>query len=502
MREHQPITIDQFNGLYDRGDVEEVPLDHFSESNNIKFIGNTGFGTRDGISPYQAIGVPLANILRIYNYATVDRNTLLVLTIGGNLYHVVDTTTVYGPILTIAAMTDFGFVSYNGRAYITPFTTEVVGDLNRERGLNGEFLYVYLGDGTLARKAGGTGASSAQFAPINPGVGNTDPGLHIIGVVWETDTGYLTPPGQLTVVTTLNNPGLNAISIGGIEVPVGTQYVKKSLVASKVITDFNGDLQGYDLFFIPGQDEIPPATTVVVDISFYDADLLDDASHLFDNFSTIAAGVALCIYHDRLCLCTQFDNISLIRVSAVGEPEAISQIDGFCIVPPNGDPITNITVLRDVLYAFKRNKTHSFVDNDDAPSSWPITTIDNAIGCGVHGLATVIDSGSSSVDYIIVASYTGVVQFNGRYILPELTWKIGANWQAQAFKTDNRRIQLCNDVLTQRLYIIKTDRSMYYADYSNGFDPKSIKWTPWTFDSHINAIALVNVNQLVFGFEQ
>ena len=148
MRDHQPIIVDRFNGLWSRGDIEETPMDHFSEANNLRFYGSAAFGSRYGIEPHQNVAVPLANILRMYNYPTTDKQTLLVLVqngANGEIYHVVDSTTVFGPILTLANMTDFGFVPYNGRAYITPFTTEVVGGLNRERGLTVEKVYVYLG---------------------------------------------------------------------------------------------------------------------------------------------------------------------------------------------------------------------------------------------------------------------------------------------------------------------------------------------------------------------
>ena len=140
MREHDPIRLEEFNGLYNRGTIVDTPMDHFSDCNNLQFIGDSAFGSRDGIGLHQNVAVPIGSVLRIYNYSTSDKNTLLVLTTGGKIYHVVDALTVYGPILTIAAMTDFGFASYAGRAYITPFTTELVGGLNRERGLTGEFV--------------------------------------------------------------------------------------------------------------------------------------------------------------------------------------------------------------------------------------------------------------------------------------------------------------------------------------------------------------------------
>lgn len=498
MREHDPIRIEDFKGLWSVGRPEDAPIDHFSECNNLKYPGKSDFATRDGIGRHQTIGSPLSNILRIYNYPTTDKNTILVLTSAGEIYHVVDGATMFGPILTIPSMIDFGFVPYSGRAYITPFFTELIGGLNRERGLNGDFLYVYKGDGTAARKAAGN-KPTTNITVANGAAGHTDGGVHIFGYVFETDTGYLSAPAGLVSATTLD---LQAVDFSTVAVSPDTFVTKRHIVASKVIQDYNGDVNGYQLFFIPGATIPNNVGTLLPGISFFDQDLLLDASHLLDNFSEIKAGVGLTVYHNRLCLWTQYDNISLVRVSAVGEPEAISQIDGLLLVPPDGNPITNAAELRDVLYVFKRNKTVSFVDNGDAPTTWPLTSVDNAMGCGVHGIATVVDTGASNVDNLIVAAYTGIILFNGRYILPELSYKIGDYWGAQTFKTDNRRIQIVNDSVDKILYCVMTDRTVLMGNYANGLDPKSMRWCPWTFQTYINSLALANVNELLLGADQ
>src|SRR6266516_2342033 len=120
MRDHQPIVIDNFKGLYDRGDSSSTPLDHFQSCENVKFIDNGAFGTRDGINISQTVGVPLSDVRRIYNYPTPTGNTLIVLVINAagheEIYHVVSKLLVFGPILTINTMTDFAFVPYGGRA--------------------------------------------------------------------------------------------------------------------------------------------------------------------------------------------------------------------------------------------------------------------------------------------------------------------------------------------------------------------------------------------------
>src|SRR5678815_779858 len=109
-------------------------------------------------------------------------------------------------------------------------------------------------------------------------------------------------------------------------------------------------------------------------------------------------------------------------------------------------------------------------------------------GCGVHGIGTVLDSGSANIDYLIVGAYKGVSLFNGRYNVPELSYKIQSFWTAQTFKTDFRRIQIVNDTMAQKIYIVLTDRRVLYANYANGLDPKNIRWCPWSFDTKVNSL--------------
>jgi len=497
LRDHSPIVISSFEGLWQRGDKDNTPLDNFQDCNNIKFIGQSSFGTRDGIGVHQSVTTPLSNIKRIYNYPTPDGNTLIVLAENssgsGEIYHVVNSTTIHGPLLTIATMTDFGFIPYAGRGYITPFTTTVEEGLNVEKGITGEFLYVYAGDGTAARKAAGV-APTGALTIANGAAGNTDAGFHLFGVVFETNSGYLTSIGAITSFTTSA-----ALSVSFSVIPTGGATVtKRHLVATKVITDYNGNTTGYQFFFLPDGEIADNTTTVLNNVSFFDADLLDDASHLIDNYAEIPAGVGLTLYHNRLCLCTTFDDISLILVSAIGEPEAISQIDGLIVVPPDGNPITNMEELRDVLYVTKRARTVSFVDNGDEPSSWPLVTVDNALGSSVHGIATVLDSGSSSVDYLIIATYQGICLFNGRYITPELSWKVEDLWK-NLERNDFNKIQVVNAPIQKEIYTILPDKRLLVGNYANGMEPKRIRWTPWSFLMELNTVAIVNIDDIIFG---
>jgi hypothetical protein len=498
MRDHQPITIKEFNGLWRRGDPDDTPLDHFENCENIKFIGESGFGSRDGIGIHQDVALPLSDVKRLYNYPTQTANTIIALVINdddeGEIYHVVNPTTVHGPLLTIAGMTDFAFVPYAGRGYISPFATFDVGGLNVEKGLDNEFVYVYMGDGTAARKAAGS-PLTGNMTIANGAAGHTDAGLHIFGFVAETSSGYLTAPGLLETFTTVPS---NSVSFGSVSASGDPNVVRRHLVASKVITDFNGNLEGYQLFFVPNATIDNNTDLFLNNISFYDADLLEDASHLIDNYAEIPAGAVLSMYHNRMVVATTFDDISLMLVSAVGEPEAISQIDGLIVFPLDGNPITNVQELRDVMYSFKRSKTVSYIDNSDVPSSWPLVQVDNALGTSVHGIATVLDSGSASVDYLIIATYQGLTLFNGRYITPELSWKIEDYWR-NLDQNEFRLIQILNAPIQKEIYTILPNRKLLVGNYANGMTPTKIRWSPWSFQSNLNTVAIVNIDELILG---
>jgi hypothetical protein len=498
-KDHQPIQIDEFNGLYQRGERNNTPLDHFQSCDNIQITPGGDVKTRDGIGIAQNVALPLSNIVRIYNYPTNTGNTLIALTYSagvGKIYHMVDATTVHGPLLTITGMMDFAFIPYGGRAYISPFATFSVGGLNVEKGLSGEFLYVYAGDGTAARKAAGTALTGA-LTIANGAAGHTDPGFHIFGFVAETSSGYLTSPGALTTFTTAAG---SSVSFG--TVPVGGATVtKRHLVATKVITGYNGNLDGYQFFFVPNGTINNNTDLFLNNISFYDQDLLDDASYLFDNFSEIPAGAVLSMYHNRLGIYATFTDISNGYLSTVGEPEAINQIDGLISVPPDGNPITNAQELRDVLYIMKRSRTVSYIDNGDEPATWPLVQVDNSLGTFVHGIATVLDSGVTTIDYLIIATYQGISLFNGRYIAPELSWKIEDYWK-DLDRDDFHLIQIVNAPIQKCIYIVLPTGNILVGNYANGMDPKKIRWYPWSFDINVNCIAIWNIDEIIIGADE
>lgn len=484
-RDHQSITIDEFNGLWKRGDADSCPPDHFSDCNNIRY-SQSSFTTRFGLTPYQ----PYPNIVRMYTYTKVNIQSILALDNHGNIW---DIDYPANPILTISGMTDFAFVAYAGRAYISP--------CDGKTGLNNDFLYVYLGNGQAARKAAGekpTDSDGALAAANSGSAGNVEAGIHIFACVYETNTGFLTAIGPQTLPA-LTAPGNEKVNLTNIPVSPNSYVTKRHLIATKSINPdtYTGDTTGYQFFFIPdGVINDNTATTLTVD--FFDSQLLEDASYLLDMYEEIPAFVGLNTYHNRLVGWGEYLNQSVIRISVSGEPEAINQVDGLVIFPLDDKPVTNAAEYRDVLYAFKETQTVGWADNGDVPSSWQLTIVDHGMGASLHSVAAVLDSNGVNIDYLLIGNYSGIHIFNGAYQVPALTWKIEDLWLALDQATYNK-IQIVNNTIDKIFYLTLADGTMLSGNWSLGLDAKSIRWTPMSSEIFITTLCLHNANRLNLG---
>lgn len=487
MRDHQPYQVPGFNGLWKRGTADSCPPDHFSDVNNVDYIEG-GFRTRGGINPF----LPYSEVIRVYDYRKPESESLLVLDVDGNLFDS-GSPTPFIPILTISGMLDFGLVIIAGRAYISPCT--------KVHGMAGEFLYVYLGDGTPARKAAGnppTDADGAMAAANSGSAGNVEAGFRIFGVVYETDTGYLTAPGPDTFPT-LTSPGAEKVDLSSIPVSPSAAVVKRHIVATRAIIGYTGQQDGYTFYFVPN-GTIADNTTTTLSVSFFDAELIDDASHLIDNYSEIPAGVGLTLYNNRLCNYTQNTDQSQILVSQPGEPEAISQIDGLVLLQRDDQPITVCAELRGVLYAYKNTRTFGVTDNGDVPSAWPVIPIDLGLGASYRGVASVLEGGSVTAEVFIITNFSGVYIFDGKFNLPELSWKISELWLGILIGSPFLNMQIYIDTIKKYIYLILPDEEqLLFGNYSNGLSAEKIRWGIWTFDVEITTICLTQFNVLVIG---
>jgi len=281
---HVPVPLSDFNGLFDRGPNEAIPIDHFKVAQNLKYKP-ASFYTREGF----VTDITVGPIVRFHVYKITGQASRLISLGGDNtLYDL----TLNVPILTIPGMTDFSMETFFDRAYITPH--------NGTTGLPGQFVHYYTGTG-VARPAGGTGPVAAiPMGIAQGGAGRIDKGIHAFAVAFETATGFITQMGGFTGIVT---DGDKTVELSSIPVgPAGT--VARIIFSTKNVADpatglYNWDYANAEWFFaVDGR--IPDNTTTTKSLSYFDADLVDQADYILEQLSQIPAGVGITAYHGSM----------------------------------------------------------------------------------------------------------------------------------------------------------------------------------------------------------
>jgi len=235
---HVPVPIAEFNGLFDRGPDEAVPIDHFKQAKNLSYK-TTGFCTRDGFVTEHITG----EVTRFHVYKITGQASRLLYLIGNAIYDSADP--AKGPILSVAGMTDFSMETFFDRAYITPH--------NGLTGLPGQFVHYYTGSGYAKIACGPGPATTPPMGIAEGGAGHIDKGIHAFAVAFETASGFITQPGGYTFIVTSGDKTveLSAIPLG----PAGT--VARVIFATKNLEDSTNpgiwvaDYLNAEWFFVP-----------------------------------------------------------------------------------------------------------------------------------------------------------------------------------------------------------------------------------------------------------
>lgn len=486
VQDHVPIVRDKFGGVYSRDDFyDSVPADHFITGDNVISNGDE-ITTRYGFTK----DITLANIRRTFVYKREgEADRVLALTTSGHLY---DTTaSLSTPILTITDMTDFSCLTYYNRCFISPH--------NGVKGLPSEKLYVYQGSG-LARAAAGDAPTTGFTAGESISSGVVEEGLHIFAVSFETDSGFITIPGP-AVFPTVQATGTQSIDLTNLPIgPSGT--IKRRILASRAITDYNGDQEGYEMFFVPGTGTIDDNTSTTVTVNFYDADLQVTADYLFDQLSEIPAGVFLASYAGMMVIGGEDANPSLARVSKANEPESFNELAGFIVCDPfETEGVKGAVEFRDNLYITKGNPGHLYTTKDNGydASTWFLTRIDSSVGADINGISQFLDTKGANSDFFLMSDPAGLFLFNGALDVMPITYKINHYWQ-RITKVAMNKTQTIIDSKAQLIYVLvpldgaTTPNLIFVGDYSNGVGWKEIKWFTWFFTTISPVSILLRIN--------
>lgn len=476
MRDHLPIPIEDFQGLYDRGSDEICPPDHFRDGQNFIF-DQQSVKTRGGFE----LVYGSADIKRMFVYRKPGEVTRILFLAGNSIYSSLNTAV---PILTVTGMTDFSAVTLFGRAYISPH--------NGTTGLAGESVYVYDGSGT-ARLAGEAAPSGTLVASVSDLSGNIEEGTHLFAVAFETASGFISKPGP-ALYASVSVDGTKSVSLSGIPVgPSGT--VARHLLATKAIPDYDGNQEAYEFFFIANatiNNNIDTTATV----NFYDANLVTSAEYLFEQMTRIPAGVKVGTFKGRMYVLGSNTYPDVVRLSKAGEPESFNELDGLLTIDPNsGTGLRSAVEFRDNFYLFKPLRTYVTSDNGSEPSTWEWVVVDKGIGSDVHGIGSTNEIEGANLDKFVVASRTGLAANVGFYEKPMLSWKIDAIWD-RINRSAFNKVQVTNDTVKERIYVtLPLDAAtvpnyILVGDYQNGFDAKSMRFSLWRLPFDVRCIAM------------
>jgi hypothetical protein len=392
--------------------------------------------------------------------------------------------------LQIPGALDFSAVNVFGRLYFTPH--------DGKRGLANNVVWVY--DGTNIYKAAlGSGvATPALTASSSATAGNVGAGIHLVGIIFESMSGYISPPNQAVAVTAA---GSKKILVSNIpQGPTGT--VKRHIVVTKVIPSYSGNLSDYEFFRIPtGPGTINDNLTTAYnsDIDFTDSSLVESIEPQMDLLTEIPAGSFInFVKGGRLVIGGFANDGNGVYISDPGDPERFDAVDNYLTVYPGDseDSLKNSVDYKGTIGLFKSLKSYYTVINDDlVPAEWEVLPLDLGVGTEAHGVSTILDRSGVHTDKFFVADRSGILMFNGIFQEPELTYKVRDIWRGIE-RNYFYKICIVYDPIKEHIYIAYPEvnqtenNKILFGDCSQGMSYDKIKWSVWTLPWYMPCIAV------------
>lgn len=489
--DYAKVTLDKFNGLYDRGNTDEVPQDHASDILNVMFSKNAEVSTRNGT----AISLTLGHAVVRQFLATFSNSSSFVLTCNGagSIF-----SGTGAALLTVANMIDFAAINMYNYCFIAPI-------LSTFSATN----YVYIWDGVNAPRPAAGFAPSGSFTAANSAtVGNITSGVHKFAVSNITNSGFTTRPGPQIAGTFTP---VSVTATGGFKVDLSGIPLGPTGTVARQIFVTQAD---QEVYFYLAVGFINDNTTTAITVDFFDTDLAVSADNLFDlreyipSAAVISGGLSLQKYHGRLlAIGVQFDTV---LVSNAGDAESFSNVTGYIQIPSenDGNTVRAACVLYDVLYFTKAVGIFSVQDNGNTPSTWTVVQIDGSVGSYQGAIGTITGSQPSlaSNSVILMANREGIFLFNGTVQRPHLTWKIQDVWGAINPGKENL-VQIAVDAFADLIYVIlatgssTTPNLMLVGDFSQGLDEKNIRWSKYSFPWVPISISMMNFQDTDGSFD-
>lgn len=483
-KDHQPLTFERHMGLYTNYESAPLPPGYDIDCQNmcwdIPDPGVRGSAFRGSIRTREIFEdtFTLTNTnVKWYIYTKSTGGRIIYLDNNGNFRdHTAGTI-----ILNISGCTNFHGITVNDHFYFTPS--------NGLTGLAGEAVYVY--DPTLsatARKAAGRGPDEALDPPVgafavavSATAGNIEPGLHVISVSYEYDTGFISKPQiwrTFTAPAARRRVDLTNIPTG----PAGV--VARHIWMSHRINDYDGNPEKVETFFV--YEIANNVTTSLPDVvDAYDSQLIQSSDPYADLLTEIPAGSYLNLIKGRLVVCGSDANKDTLYISNSFEPEAVDAVDGLkTVYKGSGGAIYTTRNIRNLLSAHKAFRTYILEPTDEVPRLWQDKQLDCAIGAYPQSIGEVLNEGNADRDFLIVADTSGVHAFDGQF-RDNLVDNIKATYCALLATNRLDELNVTVDPIAKRIYVLLPQAStgvntkFFMIDYKLGLTKDAVRISYW-----------------------
>jgi len=490
LRDHSQFPIQAFKGLYANGMDDAVPPGYFIDSLNTVFE-EIEVRTRDGFIRIDST----PKIRRFFVYKRLNETSrFIILDTDGNLWD-----SLYSsPIATNILWQDFSAVNYLNRAYITFH--------DRVQGIPGTVIQIYegAGPGTLRPAAGSPPIGFTLLPTISVNSGNLGLGKYLVAVAYETASGFITAPGP-AIFGDVDSPGGFKLDVRQIGIgPSGT--VARRLLITKSIPPglYTGNQNGYEFFYVPNGRIADNVTTELLDIDFFDDDLIDSADYLFDSRDTLPCGLGLTVYNNRMCLWGVPGFEHHVFFSKAIFVETFDQTGGMLYLDPSDaiSSIKNVVDHETSLFIQTQDRTYVTVDNGSDPDTWRCDPLDKAIGAEVFSVSKILDSRGTSSKRFFQGDKSGIYCYEGGgFQDPPFSTNIDGIWK-RINKNNFNKVQLCDDPESKVLYAaIPLDNMLecthiLVGDYGNAFNRYGqlvgamVRWSLWTHPWTVSCIVL------------
>jgi hypothetical protein len=471
-------VVKGFKGYWNRGSLDNVPVDHLSLATNCKYPGQDLVSIREGTSLLDTCPIITGSeyVISYFPYSVVQTGVnvtdFIYLTSSGRL---IDghTSTVLGTFTGGAnPPDDIAGLNLFGRAFIS---LKAVGQAWENS--NAEQSSIHYWDGTIFTPIAGAAPTSAPTLSTTT-TGGTSAGTYLGAYSYLYKYGYISPPGPTASITVAGNTD---ILFSGLPSSYPTGVIAVVLLLSTA--------NGSDLFFVPGAGQV---TATSYDWTGFDTDLIDDAEYLYDVLPIVPNGAALKFYHGRMVVLGGHGVENIVLFSEQLDPETFNDVTDIITTPIDfvANSVSSGTIINDSFYIHKPNGSFVTQDNGGDPATWPLTATDAGLGGFDVGISNFGGQSVDILDNVLVCTPRGLMLFTGAFQDIPLSFKIDALWRSINPKA-LYLFQIAHDIWNKRVYISvplsgsgANSTVILMMDYQEGgLNPTSVKWSVWFFNT-------------------